>query len=68
MQKYVQKNHLFLGGEKTWKGMSEELEKRKLEIINMLLILIVFMVSCMYTNVKNDQIVHFKCVQFVICR
>ena len=26
----------------------------------MLLILIVFMVSCMYTNVKNYQIVHFK--------
>ena len=26
----------------------------------MLLILIVFMVSCMYTNVKNYQIVHLK--------
>lgn len=35
-------------------------------MINMLLILISFMVSCMYSNVKNYPIVHFKCVQFVI--
>lgn len=49
--------------------MTEELEKKKkgkLKMINMLLILISFMVSCMYSNVKNYPIVHFKCVQFVI--
>lgn len=50
--------------------MSEELQKgkRKLGMINMSSILIVIVFSCMGTDVKSYQMVHFKCVQFIICQ
>lgn len=39
--------------------------QKKIGEYNMSIILIMIMVSCMNTNVKMYQMVHFKCVQFV---
>ena len=34
----------------------------------MFVVLVVMMDSCEYTYVKIDQIVHFKCIQFIMCQ
>lgn len=50
-------------------GHREKLQKgkRKFGMLDLSVILIVIIVSYMYTNVKTYQMVYFKCVQFIIC-
>lgn len=50
------------------KGISKGHKKYLVGEISIFIILIVMMGSWVYTYVKIYQIVHFKCVQFLVCQ
>lgn len=50
------------------KGISKGHKKYLVGVINIFTILIVVMGSWVYTYVKIYQIVHLKCVQFIVCQ
>ena len=49
-------------------GLGERVDKGTLKAMNMLIILIVVMVSWVYSSVKTHQIVHFKYMQSIVCQ
>ena len=37
-------------------------------VMDKFVILITVLISWVYTHVKTDQVIHFKYVQFIVCR
>ena len=56
------------GGREGSEGGITKDQKRLLGLQNMFIILFVVKASQVYTHVKTYQVVHFKYVQFIVCR
>lgn len=68
---YCQKADQWLFGDKIGRGGKEALQrgmKKLFRVMGMFAILIVVMVSCLYTYVKTYQTVYFKYVWFEVCQ